>query len=85
MKYSKVSLFFYFVGLVLDFLVHHFDLGLGFSFLFCRALTLNLDLYFFSFFSYPGREQHCFDYFGDSNFGFFYYFDSFCLEIFFFD
>ncbi|CAB5355303.1 unnamed protein product [Rhizophagus irregularis] len=31
-------------------------------FLFCRALTLNLDLYFFSFFSYPGGEQHCFDY-----------------------
>ncbi|CAB4404659.1 unnamed protein product [Rhizophagus irregularis] len=39
------------VSLVLDFLVRHFDLGLGFSFLFCRALTLNLDLYFFSFFS----------------------------------
>ncbi|CAB4429712.1 unnamed protein product [Rhizophagus irregularis] len=39
------------LSLVLDFLVRHFDLGLGFSFLFCRALTLNLDLYFFSFFS----------------------------------
>ncbi|PKY52671.1 hypothetical protein RhiirA4_470461 [Rhizophagus irregularis] len=49
------------LSLVLDFLVRHFDLGLGFSFLFCRALTLNLDLYFFSFFSYPGGEQHCFD------------------------
>ncbi|PKK66969.1 hypothetical protein RhiirC2_714465 [Rhizophagus irregularis] len=34
---------------------------LEFLFLFCRALTLNLDLYFFSFFSYPGGEQHCFD------------------------
>ncbi|PKY58506.1 hypothetical protein RhiirA4_480481 [Rhizophagus irregularis] len=31
------------LSLVLDFLVRHFDLGLGFSFLFCRALTLNLD------------------------------------------
>ncbi|CAB4383321.1 unnamed protein product [Rhizophagus irregularis] len=46
-----------------------------------EALTLNLDLYFFSFFSYPGGEQHCFDYFGDSNFRFFYYFDLFYLEI----